>query len=66
MVTIWRSPDAQYLALSSQDAYCTLVQFENNELGSVLSLSGLHWFSFRIEITICLPKLFPLLLFLSF
>ncbi|KAK1588034.1 hypothetical protein Q3G72_019285 [Acer saccharum] len=34
------SPDARYLALSSQDGYCTLVEFENNELGFPISLSG--------------------------
>ncbi|KAJ0040754.1 hypothetical protein Pint_27244 [Pistacia integerrima] len=34
------SPNARYLALSSQDGYCTLVEFENDELGSPISLSG--------------------------
>ncbi|KAK9292780.1 hypothetical protein L1049_020760 [Liquidambar formosana] len=34
------SPTANYLALSSQDGYCTLVEFENGELGSPISLSG--------------------------
>ncbi|KAK3211690.1 hypothetical protein Dsin_016396 [Dipteronia sinensis] len=34
------SPDARYIALSSQDGYCTLVEFENNELGFPISLSG--------------------------
>ncbi|KAM2196608.1 hypothetical protein ACFX1Q_000108 [Malus domestica] len=33
------SPDAHYLALSSQDGYCTVVEFENNELGSPIYLS---------------------------
>lgn len=33
------SADAHYLALSSQDGYCTLVEFENDELGSPLALS---------------------------
>ncbi|KAM5577745.1 chromatin assembly factor 1 subunit FAS2 [Rosa sericea] len=33
------SPDAHYLALSSQDGYCTLVEFENDELGSPIYLS---------------------------
>ncbi|XP_004288334.1 PREDICTED: chromatin assembly factor 1 subunit FAS2 isoform X1 [Fragaria vesca subsp. vesca] len=28
------SPDARFLALSSQDGYCTIVEFENDELGS--------------------------------
>ncbi|KAJ7945256.1 Chromatin assembly factor 1 subunit like, partial [Quillaja saponaria] len=31
------SPDARYLALSSQDGYCTLIEFENDELGSPIS-----------------------------
>ncbi|XP_057416845.1 chromatin assembly factor 1 subunit FAS2 isoform X2 [Lotus japonicus] len=34
------SPDARYLALSSQDGFCSLVEFENDELGSPFSLSG--------------------------
>ncbi|KAF8405848.1 hypothetical protein HHK36_007925 [Tetracentron sinense] len=34
------SPDAKYLALSSQDGYCTVVEFENDELGSPI-ISGL-------------------------
>lgn len=33
------SPSAKFLALSSQDGYCTLVEFENDELGSPVSLS---------------------------
>ncbi|KAK7318455.1 hypothetical protein RJT34_03157 [Clitoria ternatea] len=33
------SPDARYLALSSQDGFCSLVEFENEELGSPFSLS---------------------------
>ncbi|KAA0050824.1 chromatin assembly factor 1 subunit FAS2 isoform X1 [Cucumis melo var. makuwa] len=33
MVGLWQSTDAHYLALSSQDGYCTLVEFENDELG---------------------------------
>lgn len=28
------SPDGKYLALSSQDGYCTLVEFQSDELGS--------------------------------
>lgn len=35
-----RSSDAHYLALSSQDGFCSLVEFENDELGSPYSLSG--------------------------
>ncbi|KAI6691897.1 hypothetical protein NL676_019607 [Syzygium grande] len=34
------SPDAHFLALSSQDGYCTLLEFENNELGSPASISA--------------------------
>ncbi|GJZ09167.1 chromatin assembly factor 1 subunit FAS2 [Tanacetum coccineum] len=34
------SPTAQFLALSSQDGYCTLVEFENDELGVPVSFSG--------------------------
>ncbi|KAL1364718.1 hypothetical protein HN51_012861 [Arachis hypogaea] len=33
------SPDARYLALSSQDGFCSLVEFENDELGTPFSLS---------------------------
>ncbi|KAK6150727.1 hypothetical protein DH2020_015659 [Rehmannia glutinosa] len=33
------SPAGNYLALSSQDGYCTLLEFENQELGSPISLS---------------------------
>uniref|UniRef100_A0A5B6ZBT3 CAF-1 p60 homolog n=1 Tax=Davidia involucrata TaxID=16924 RepID=A0A5B6ZBT3_DAVIN len=33
------SPNGKYLALSSQDGYCTLVEFEEEELGSPISLS---------------------------
>ncbi|KAI5672511.1 hypothetical protein M9H77_12875 [Catharanthus roseus] len=33
------SPTGKYLALSSQDGYCTLLEFENEELGSSISLS---------------------------
>ncbi|KAF5175136.1 Chromatin assembly factor 1 subunit fas2 [Thalictrum thalictroides] len=32
------SSNAKYLALSSQDGYCTLVEFENDELGSPLPI----------------------------
>ncbi|KAK9055965.1 hypothetical protein SSX86_027052 [Deinandra increscens subsp. villosa] len=34
------APTAKFLALSSQDGYCTLVEFENDELGAPVSLSG--------------------------
>lgn len=40
----YRSPAGNYLVLSSQDGYCTLLEFENRELGSPLSLSGLYMF----------------------
>lgn len=33
------SPAGNYLALSSQDGYCTLLEFENQELGSPMPLS---------------------------
>ncbi|KAL9229652.1 hypothetical protein vseg_005097 [Gypsophila vaccaria] len=34
------SPNGNFLALSSQDGYCTLVEFHNDELGSPVPLSG--------------------------
>ncbi|KAK9110427.1 hypothetical protein Sjap_018487 [Stephania japonica] len=34
------SPDAKYLALSSQDGYCTLVEFRSEELGTPIPLPG--------------------------
>uniref|UniRef100_A0A1J3DFA9 CAF-1 p60 homolog n=1 Tax=Noccaea caerulescens TaxID=107243 RepID=A0A1J3DFA9_NOCCA len=34
------SPNASYLAMSSQDGYCTLVEFEDNELGESVSISA--------------------------
>ncbi|XP_010462929.1 PREDICTED: chromatin assembly factor 1 subunit FAS2-like isoform X2 [Camelina sativa] len=33
------SPNASYLALSSQDGYCTVVEFEDNELGESIPIS---------------------------
>ncbi|XP_074301994.1 chromatin assembly factor 1 subunit FAS2-like [Silene latifolia] len=33
------SPNGKYLALSSQDGYCTLVEFHNDELGSPFPIS---------------------------
>ncbi|MCI28817.1 chromatin assembly factor 1 subunit FAS2-like, partial [Trifolium medium] len=33
------SPDARYLAFSSQDGFCSLVEFEDGELGSPYCLS---------------------------
>ncbi|MCL7048880.1 hypothetical protein MKW94_028540, partial [Papaver nudicaule] len=33
------SPDAKYLALSSQDGYCTLVVFDGDDLGSPFTIS---------------------------
>lgn len=34
------SPTGDYLALSSQDGYCTLLEFESQELGSPVTLPG--------------------------
>lgn len=34
------SPSAKYLALSSRDGYCTIIEFENNELGVPFEPSG--------------------------
>ncbi|CAA6667724.1 unnamed protein product [Spirodela intermedia] len=34
------SPDARYLAASSRDGFCTLLEFENEELGSPISTTG--------------------------
>ncbi|KAL8236057.1 hypothetical protein R6Q59_017138 [Mikania micrantha] len=34
------SPTTKFLALSSQDGYCTLVEFEKDELGTPVSLPG--------------------------
>ncbi|KAF5198893.1 Chromatin assembly factor 1 subunit fas2, partial [Thalictrum thalictroides] len=36
------SSNAKYLALSSQDGYCTLVEFENDELGSPLPIKDME------------------------
>lgn len=33
------SPTGKHLALSSQDGYCTLLEFKNQELGSLISSS---------------------------
>lgn len=44
VISAVRSPDGRYLALSSQDGYCTLLEFEHDELGSPVSLSGLLFF----------------------
>ncbi|CDP12660.1 unnamed protein product [Coffea canephora] len=33
------SPNGKYLALSSQDGYCTLLEFQNQELGSSVPVS---------------------------
>ena len=35
-----RSGDAQYVAVSSQDGYCTLLAFSDDELGVQLPCSG--------------------------
>ncbi|CAA7034794.1 unnamed protein product [Microthlaspi erraticum] len=34
------SPNASYLAVSSQDGYCTLVEFEDNEIGEAVSIKA--------------------------
>ncbi|KAL6857119.1 hypothetical protein ACP4OV_018501 [Aristida adscensionis] len=34
------SPDAKYLAVSSRDGYCTIIEFENGELGQPHTVSG--------------------------
>lgn len=33
------SPDAKYIALSSQDGFCTLVEFDNDELGLAVPIT---------------------------
>ena len=38
-----RSPDAKYLSLSSRDGYCTIIEFENEELGQPHALSGIFY-----------------------
>uniref|UniRef100_A0ACD6A057 Uncharacterized protein n=1 Tax=Avena sativa TaxID=4498 RepID=A0ACD6A057_AVESA len=35
-----RSSDAKYLALSSRDGYCTIIEFENDQLGQPHIVSG--------------------------
>jgi hypothetical protein len=44
-----RSSDAKYLAVSSRDGYCTIIEFENEELGELHILPGISPFhsSFR-------------------
>jgi hypothetical protein len=42
-----RSSDAKYLALSSRDGYCTIIEFENEELGQPHIIPGIfHLFVF--------------------
>lgn len=36
----WMVADACFQALSSQDGFCTLVEFEKDELGSQVPFSG--------------------------
>lgn len=38
-----RSSDGKYLALSSQDGYCTLIEFQSDELGSSIPFPGLPY-----------------------
>ncbi len=40
-----RSSDAAYLMIASQDGYCSVVEFEPNELGVVLALAFLESFA---------------------
>lgn len=44
-----RSPSGNYLVLSSQDGYCTLLEFENQELGCPIPISGLCIPTFHIS-----------------
>jgi len=39
-----RSSDAKYLAASSRDGYCTIIEFENEELGELHILPGISPF----------------------
>ncbi|XWS44741.1 hypothetical protein CRYUN_Cryun15aG0073400 [Craigia yunnanensis] len=48
------SYDARYLALSSQDGYCTLVELEKDELGLPISLSGPKFMNIENKIPIVL------------
>ena len=41
-----RSSDAKYLALSSRDGYCTIIEFEDEELGQPHTISGICYYSF--------------------
>ncbi|CAN6458484.1 unnamed protein product [Victoria cruziana] len=45
------SSDAKFLALSSQDGYCTVLEFENDELGSPIPILGK--LSFGIFFSFC-------------
>lgn len=39
LFTLWlRSPTGKFLAVSSQDGYCTLLEFENEEVGTSLAI----------------------------
>jgi hypothetical protein len=46
-----RSSDAKYLAVSSRDGYCTLIEFENDELGQPHILAGIYIHS--LSCTLC-------------
>lgn len=50
LISFHRSSDARYLASSSQDGYCTLLEFDGDELGTPIVLSGLHPFHIQIAI----------------
>ena len=39
-----RSSDAKYMAVSSRDGYCTIIEFENEELGEPHILPGISPF----------------------
>jgi hypothetical protein len=47
-----RSSDAKYLAVSSRDGYCTIIEFENEELGQPHILPGIYPFHCSFHILI--------------
>lgn len=52
-----RSSDAKYLAVSSRDCFCTIIEFENEELGLPYNLSGISLSSLFLFCWMCLFKL---------